>query len=168
LAFIERRNHMRWLIVLIATAALAEAQGTECSRGTATVEVDQNTVTIENNFKFVDYTEREVLHITARFQGTCNVVFSGLALRQPQPFTPAKGKVGGSLKVIDDQTPGAVTFDMAFSPLKAAGPKSFATAHLNLALGVDSDCDPSTGDESGIDEPVTVGVQVSVSTASHP
>jgi hypothetical protein len=41
-------------------------------------------------------------------------------------------------------------------------------AHLNLVLGVDSDCDPATGDTSGIDESVSIGVQISVSTASHP
>lgn len=164
-----------FLSCVLLLSGPAMAQTTEFSRGQTTVVVDLNTITAENNVKFVNYTEAETLNITLNYAATCNIVFSGLTLRTPQPFTPAKGKTGGSLANVNGTplpgaaaTSGSVTFDIAFSPLKPAGKKSFAVAHLNLVLGVDSDCDPTTGDDDGIDESVTIGVQVKVSTASHP
>jgi hypothetical protein len=169
----------KWMcgVILLSCVLLSSgpafAQATEFSRGQTTVVVDLNTITAENNVKFVNYTEGELLTITLNYSATCNIVFSGMTLRQPQPFTPAKGKTGGTFALVSGTplTPditGSVTFTIAFSPLKPTGSKSFATAHLNLVLGVDSDCDPATGDASGIDESATIGVQVKVSTASHP
>jgi hypothetical protein len=163
------------LSCVLLSSGQALAQATEFSRGQTTVVVDLNTITAENNVKFVNYTEGETLNITLNYSATCNIVFSGLTLRAPRPFTPAKGKTGGTGTLISGTplpgapaTSGSVTGDIAFSPLKPAGPKSFVVAHLNLVLGVDSDCDPTTGDADGIDESVTIGVQIKVSTASHP
>jgi hypothetical protein len=158
---------------VLLSSGPAQAQALEFSRGQTTVVVDLNTITADNNVKFVNYTEGEVLTVTLNYTATCNIVFSGLTLRQPQPFTPANGKVNGTFTLVSGTpvtpgTSGSVTFTIAFSPLKPAGPKSFGVAHLNLILGVDSDCDPTTGDANGIDESVTIGVQISVSSASHP
>src|SRR5207245_2390101 len=69
---------------------------------------------------------------------------------------------------VDGTQQGSVTFDIVFTSLKSAGKKDFGVAHLNLVIGVDSDFDPTTGDSAGIDESVTIGVQISASTASHP
>ena len=160
---------------LLLSSGPALAQATEFSRGQTTVTVDLNTITAENNVKFVNYTEGESLTVTLNYSATCNIVFSGLTLRLPQPFTPANGKTGRTFAMVSGtpspgapSTRGSVTFTISFSSLKPAGPKSFAVAHLNLILGVDSDCDPTAGDGDGIDESVTIGVQISASTASHP
>jgi hypothetical protein len=165
---------------LLAAAASASAQAREFTRGTTTVEVGEAILTVENNVKFVGYTVGEVLTVTLNFSSTCPIVFSGLALRAPQPFTPPKSVVGslGTVTGTPSGTAdlvGAVTFELTFTDLKDTGPKkaetpkkSFGVSHLDLTLGVDSDCDPATGDALGIDESVTIGVQVSVSTATHP
>ena len=65
-------------------------------------------------------------------------------------------------------TTGSVTFDIQFTSLKHAGKKHFGVAHLNLVLGVDEDCNLTTGDANGVDGSTTIGVQISGSTASHP
>lgn len=160
------------LSCLLLSSEPALAQRTEFSRGVTTVTVDQNTITAENNVKFVNYTVGETITVTLNYSATCNIVFGGLVLRQPRPFTPAKRTDGTIANVTGTPTApgpsGSVTFDITFTALKNAGKKDFAVAHLNLVLGVDSDCDPATGDDNGIDESVTIGVQISASTAAHP
>jgi hypothetical protein len=160
------------LSCVLLSSGPAFAQATEFTRGETTVVVDLNTITAENNVKFVNYTLGETIIVTLNYSATCNIVFSGLTLRQPRPFTPAKRTDGSIANVTGAPTTpgtsGSVTFDITFTALKSAGKKAFAVAHLNLVLGVDSDCDPATGDDNGVDESVTIGVQVSVSTASHP
>ena len=159
--------------VLLSSGA-ALAQTTEFARGQTIVVVGANTITADNNVKFVNYTADETIPVTLNYSATCNILFGGLTLRLPQSFTPPKG-ASGTLSGVNGtpqgtaSTSGSVTFTIALSPLKLTGSKSFGVAHLNLVLGVDSDCDPATGgDGAGIDESVTIGVQISASTASHP
>ena|SRR5438128_10545741 len=137
------------LSCVLLSSGPALAQTTEFARGQTIVVVGANTITADNNVKFVNYTADETIPVTLNYSATCNILFSGLTLRLPQSFTPAKG-VSGTIR------------------LKTAGKKDFGVAHLNLVIGVDSDCDPTTGDAAGIDESVTIGGQISVSTASHP
>ena len=79
---------------------------TEFTRGQTTVTVGDNTITAENNVKFVDYTEGEMLTVTFNYSATCNIVFGGLSVRLPQPFTPNNGKVGATTSMISG-TPSA-------------------------------------------------------------
>jgi len=149
------------------------AQTTEFARGQTIVVVGANTITADNNVKFVNYTAGVTIPVTLNYSATCNILFGGLTLRLPQSFTPPKGVSGtiGSVNGTPQGTAGAsgsVTFDIVFTSLKNAGKKDFGVAHLNLVLGVDSDCNPATGDTAGIDESVTIGVQISASTAAHP
>ena len=160
-------------VLLSSGPALAQTTTTEFSRGQTTVVVGANTITADNNVKFVDYTADETITVTLNYLATCNILFGGLTLRLPQSFTPPKG-VSGTISGVNGTpqgtagTSGSVTFDITFASLKNAGKKDFGVAHLNLVLGVDSDCNPATGDGAGIDESVTIGVQISASTASHP
>ena len=169
-----RMSGATFLSCLLLFVGPALAQTTEFSRGETIVTVGLNTITAENNVKFVNYTAGEPITVTLAYTATCPIVFSGLLLRQPQPFTPPKGVSGDVVVVSGTPTAGApdisgaVTFDIVFFTLKHAGNKDFGVAHLNLVLGVDSDCDPTTGDSDGIDEATTIGVQIKVSTASHP
>ncbi len=161
------------LSCVLLSSGPALAQTTEFSRGQTIVVVGANTITADNNVKFVNYTARETIPVTLSYSATCNILFGGLTLRLPQSFTPANG-VSGSVSGVTGtpqgaaSTSGSVTFDIVFDSLKTAGKKDFGVAHLNLVIGVDSDCDPATGDGAGIDESVTIGVQISVSTAAHP
>ena len=140
--------------------------------GQTTVVVGANTITADNNVKFVNSTARETIPVTLNYSATCNILFGGLTLRLPQPFTPPN--VSGTISGVSGTPPrtvgtsGSVTFDIVFAFLKHAGQKDFGVAHLNLVIGVDSDCDATTGDAAGIDESATIGVQISASTASHP
>src|SRR2546425_9610796 len=153
-------------VLLSSGPALAQTT-TEFSRGQTTVVVGANTITADNNVKFVDYTADETITVTLNYLATCNILFGGLTLRLPQSFTPPN--VSGTISGVSGTplgtvgTSGSVTFDIAFAPLKTAGKKDFGVAHLNLVLGVDSDCVATTGD-AGIDESVTIGVQISAST----
>jgi len=161
------------LSCVLLSSGPALAQTTEFARGQTIVVVGANTITADNNVKFVNYTARETIPVTLNYSATCNVLFGGLIIRLPQSFTPANG-VSGSVSGVTGTPQGAasnsgsVTFDIVFDSLKTAGKKDFGVAHLNLVIGVDSDCDPATGDGAGIDESVTIGVQISVSTAAHP
>lgn len=161
------------LSCVLLSSGPALAQTTEFSRGQTIVIVGANTITAENNVKFVNYPAGETIPVTLKFSATCNILFGGLTLRLPQSFTPPND-VSGTITVISGTpqveagTSGAVTFEIMFASLKNAGKKDFGVAHLNLVLGVDSDCNPATGDAVGIDESVTIGVQISASTASHP
>ena len=129
-----------------------------------------NSITVDNNIKFVNQVAGTPIHVVLDYTATCNVVFSGVTVRAPAGFTP-KGVSGSIANVVVPATPGTsgeVTFDLTFDTLKQAGKaKSFGVAHLSLAFGVDEDCDPTTGDANGIDGSVTVPLQVSASTASH-
>ena len=144
---------------------------TEFARGQTTVVVGANTITAEDNVKFVDYAG-ETIPVTLDYSATCNILFGGLTLRLPQSFTPPN--VSGTISGVSGTplgtvgTSGSVAFDIVFTSLKKAGKKDFGVAHLNLVLGVDSDCNPATGDTAGIDESITIGVQISASTVSHP
>ena len=156
---------------LLLLPGLALAQALEFTRGQTTVVVGSNTITADNNVKFVNYTGGP-LTVTLNYSATCNIVFGGLTLRLPQSFTPPPtsgtlANVSGT-PTASGATAGNVTFQITFDPLKQAGQKSFGVAHLNLVLGVDSDCNPATGDTNGVDETTTIGVQISVSTATHP
>ena len=157
-------------VLLSSGAALAQTTE-EFARGQTTVVVGANTITADNNVKFVNYIADETIPVTLSYSATCNIVFGGLTLRLPQPFTPPN--VSGTISGVSGTplgtvgTSGSVTFDIVFTSLKTAGKKDFGVAHLNLVLGVDSDCVPATGDAAGIDESVTIGVQISASTASH-
>lgn len=144
------------------------AAATEFSRGHSTVTVGSNTLTAENNVKYVNYTVGEVLTVTLNYSATCDIEFSGLTQRSPMPYTPrgvtgVVSNVTGTPPAGSPAAIGSVTFDIQFTGLKTAGKrKQFGVAHLNLVLGVDDDCDGS------IDGTVSIGVQISVSTASHP
>jgi hypothetical protein len=157
-------------VLLSSDPVLAAAA--EFSRGQAIETVDSNTITVDNNVKYVTYTAGEVITVTLDYSSTCNVVFSGLTLRTPQPFTPPKAVTGAIANVTGTSgagTTGTVTFDIHFDKLKKAGKsKSSGMAHLDVVFGVDTDCNPATGDANGVDEAVTIGVQISVSTATHP
>ena len=160
-------------VLLSSGPALAQTTTTEFSRGQTTVVVGANTITADNNVKFVNYTADETIPVTLSFSATCNILFGGLTLRLPQSFTPPND-VSGTISSVSGTPPrtvgtsGSVTFDIVFAFLKHAGQKDFGVAHLNLVIGVDSDCDATTGDAAGIDESATIGVQISASTASHP
>jgi hypothetical protein len=136
--------------------------------------VAEHGITIDGNLKYTKYTAGDVLNVTIPYTATCNVVFSGLSLRVPNGFTP-KGVTGSLANVTGTPASGAagssgsVSFDLTFNTLKHAGKaKDFGTAHLSLVLGVDEDCDPATGDVDGVDGSVTLPIEISVSTASHP
>ena len=153
-------------LVLGAGPALAT---TEVRRVETTVELDENTVTVERAVRFVEYTAGETLSITLEYSGTCNVAFGDLALRGPNPFTPRV--VTGTLASVTGApagTSGSVTFDLTFDTLKKAGKKEFGVAHMTLTLGIDEDCDPATGDADGVDGTLSLPVKVFVSTAQHP
>jgi len=134
----------------------------------------ENAITIDGNLQYKNYTAGDTLNVTIPYTATCNIVFSGLSLRVPNGFTP-KGVTGSIATVTGTPasgaagTSGSVSFDLTFGTLKHAGKaKDFGMAHLSLVLGVDEDCNPATGDVDGIDGSVTIPVQISVSTASHP
>ena len=158
---------------VLLSSGPALAQTTEFSRGQTTVVVGANTITADNNVKFVNYTADETITVTLDYSATCNILFGGLTIRLPQSFTPANA-VSGTISGVNGtpqgaaSTSGSVTFDIVFASLKTAGKKDFGVAHLNLVLGVDSDRNPATGDTAGIDESITIGVQISASTVSHP
>ena len=148
---------------------------TEFSRGQTVETVGENTITADSTVQYVSYTTGETIHVTLDYTATCNLVFSGLALRVPNPFTPPKSVTGSMADVTGTPTSGAastsgsVSFDLTFNTLKHAGKaKDFVMVHLNLVLGVDEDCNPATGDADGVDGSTTIPVQISVSTASHP
>jgi hypothetical protein len=166
------------LVVTLLLGCLLLASGpvlaaTEFNRQQTTVTVGSNTITADNLVQYVSYTVADTIPVTLSYSAPCNIVFSGLTLRQPNPFTPPKSVTGSISNVSGTPTSagitGSVTFDIQFSSLKQAGhSKQFGMAHLNLVLGVDEDCNPATGDANGVDGSVTIPVEVSASTASHP
>jgi hypothetical protein len=169
---------MRYTITALALLALAAGAGPalateELRRVTTTIEVDENAVTLVRLLKLVEYTAGETLAIGLEFSGTCNLVFQDLALRPRNGFTPraATGtlaSVVGTPAAGAPDTAGVVNLELTFDTLRKAGGKEHGKAHLTLLLGVDSDCDPATGDEDGVDDTLKIPVKVSVSTADHP
>jgi hypothetical protein len=134
----------------------------------STVMVGANAITVDTKFTFPHYQIGSTMRLTVDYFATCNIVFSGLALQSPQPFSPPQVVTGGIGNVTGGPdsgsaaTSGSVSFDITFYSLKAFGSKLFGIASLNLMLGVDSDCNPHTGDSDGVDRSATVGVQVLV------
>jgi hypothetical protein len=162
---------MHKLISLVALAALAvgaapAAATEELRRVSTTVEVGDNTVTLDRLVKYVEYKAGETLAVTLNYTATCNVVLADLALRPRNGFTPRV--VTGTLENVSGATAGEITFDLTFATLRKAGQKEHGKAHLTLELGVDSDCDPETGDDDGVDDTIKVPVKISVSTVDHP
>ena len=158
---------MKKLIVLCAAAAVALAASSVNAAdlfkvGQTTITTEDYTLTVDNNFKFVNYMPGEVLSITLNYSyvSANTITVDALTQRAPQPFTP-KGTKGTF--AVTGGTDGSVTFDIAFTDLKKAGKKQAGVAHLDLVfdLGVDSDLD-------GNNDTFKVGVQVSVSTARRP
>ncbi len=163
--------YMRKTIPLLALLSLAVGSSPalateELRRVSTTVEVGDNTVTLDRKVKFVEYTAGETLTVTLGYSATCHVVLGDLALRPRNGFTPRA--VAGKLENVSGDTAGEITFELTFEALKKAGKKEFGKAHLTLELGVDSDCDPETGDDDGVDDTLKIPVKISVSTATHP
>jgi hypothetical protein len=134
------------------------------SPGQTTLTVGSNTITIENNVKYINYVEDDILHVTLDYTSTCNVVINNITPRK-KAFTPKGVNGTAPSAVVISVVPaasGSITFDLQFTDLKKAGQKKFGMAHLNLSLNADGNCDGST------ETPVNVGVQVSASTADHP
>ena len=165
-----------WTIVAILiggvllSSAPAIAQ-TEFSREQAVITLGSNTLTVDDSVQYVFYTAGTTFPVTLNYSATCNIVFSGLTLHLPNAFTP-RG-VNGTLTLVGGTpttpgTGGSVTFDLDYTALKHTPVKDFGVAHLTLVLGVDEDCNPATGDSSGLDGAVNIGVAISVSTARHP
>src|SRR5213593_422901 len=137
----------KWMpgVTLLSSVLLSSgpalAQTTEFSRGQTTVVVGANTITADNNVKFVNYTADETIPVTLSYSATCNILFGGLTIRLPQSFTPANA-VSGTISGVNGtpqgaaSTSGSVTFDIVFASLKTAGKKDFGVAHLNLVIGV--------------------------------
>jgi hypothetical protein len=131
--------------------------------GQSSVTVGLNTITIENNVKYVNYILNDVLHVELDYTATCNVVVTGVQLRS-KAFTPKNvaGNISNVVPSVVGAT-GSVTFDLQFTALKKAGKaKNFGMAHLDLLLSVDDGCTGSP------DTSATIGAQVSASTAIHP
>jgi len=129
----------------------------------ASVTVGSNVITIDNNIKYVNYVLNDVLHVTLDYTATCNVVVTGVQLRS-KAFTPKNvaGNISNVVPSVVGAT-GSVTFDLQFTALKKAGKaKNFGMAHLDVLLSADADCNTVT------ETPVTVGAQISASTATHP
>src|SRR5947209_18371824 len=93
-------------VLLSSGPALAQTTTTEFARGQTTVVVGANTITADNNVKFVDYTARETIPVTLSYSATCNIIFGGLTLRLPQSFTPANA-VSGSVSGVTGTPQGA-------------------------------------------------------------
>jgi len=160
-------------VLLSSNPALATT--TEFSRGQSVETAGSNTITADSNVKYVLYTTGETINVALDYTSTCDIVFSGLTLKVPNPFTPPKWVTGSIANVTGTPisggagTSGSVTFDLTFNTLKHAGKaKEFGMVHLNLVLGVDEDCNSTTGDGDGLDGSITIPVQISVSTATHP
>ena len=139
----------------------------ELSRRHTTVHVGSNSITADRNLTFGDYTKGRTFTVTLDFASTCHVVFSGLTLRSPNPFTPrgaggAISDVSGTPSPGQAGTTGSVTFDIRFDALHHQPTKDFGVAHLNLVLGVDEDCQPSTGDADGVDESTNIPIKITV------
>src|SRR2546430_2820366 len=107
------------LSCVLLSSGPALAQTTEFARGQTTVVVGANSITADNNVKFVNYPADETVPVTLSYSATCNIVIGGLPIRLPQPFTPANvsgtisGVGGTALGTVG--TSGAVTFDIVFT-----------------------------------------------------
>src|SRR5436190_1999469 len=154
-------------IAALCLPAAALATDDVFNTGQASLTEGSNVITIDNDVKYINYVANDVLHVALEYSATCNVAVTGITLRS-KPFTP-KGVAGNINNLVGIPAlgtaalSGSVSFDLQFTALKKAGKsKSFGMAHLSLALNADENCDTVT------DAPVSVGVQVSASTADHP
>lgn len=157
------------VICMLVPSGVVFATDDEFARGQTTVTAGLNTITVDNNVKYVNYVLGDTIPVTLNYSSTCNVALSGVTLRMPNSFTPRGvagliSNVGGTPGLgVPALGAGTATFDIQFTALKKAGhSKQFGVAHLDLVFGVDDTCSGT------IDGTTTVGVQISVSTASHP
>jgi len=161
------------LACLLLSAPPAFAAATESARSQTSMASRQNTVTADNDVKYVDDVPGQRIPVMLEYSADCNVVFKDLALFRPIGFAPPKivtgqltGIYGLPLKGRAANT-GDVTFDLKFDSLdrRPCGEQT-GMARLNLVLGVDQDCDLSTGDRDGMDRSITIRVQIWVTTGS--
>lgn len=154
-------------------ATMANAAAGEASRGQTTVTVERNAITVDNDLKYVAYAQDETIRVTLDYSATCNVVFAGLTMFRPVPFSPrtvtgSMGNVRGTPLPEHPGNRGSVSFDLRFTTLNETSPGAKSgLARLNLVLGVDKDCDLATGDSDGIDRPITIRAQVRVTTEAE-
>lgn len=159
-------------LLLRASPGLAAAM--ESSRTQTTVTVDRNTITANADVKYLGYVVGERIPVALEYSATCNVVFKELTLFRPIPFAPPRivmgeiTNVSGTPPAGNPASAGSVTFTIRFTALnpEPAGTQS-GLARLNLALGVDKDCDLATGDSDGVDQSTTIRVQIRVSTGTR-
>jgi hypothetical protein len=162
------------LVVGLLSGVLLSSDPVLAATTRSTVMVGANAITVDTRLTFPEYKAGSTMTLTVDYFGTCNLVFSGLALRSPQPFAPPSAVSGGIGNVTGTphsgsaHTSGSVTFDITFYSLQNFGAKLFGVASLNLMLGVDADCNPHSGDSDGVDQSTTVGVQVLVVAVPPP
>jgi hypothetical protein len=92
-------------VFLSSAPALAT---TDFSRGETTVTVDANSITADSNVKYVNYTGGETINVTLDYSATCNILFSGLALRCPIRSRP-KSVTGSIASVTGTSARGAAS-----------------------------------------------------------
>ena len=159
-------------LLLPADPGLAAAM--ESSRTQTTVTVALNAITADADVTYGGYVARERISVALDYSATCNIVFNGLTLFRPIPFAPPRivtgeiTNVSGMPQAGSFANTGRVTFDITFNTLNpdSTGTES-GLARLNLVLGVDKDCNLATGDSDGVDQSITIRVQIRVSTGSQ-
>jgi hypothetical protein len=157
----------------LLSAGPATCDSVESARHQTTVTVERNIITVDNNVAITRYVRGDTISVTLNYSATCFVVFKALTLWPPMPFAPPRiaagdiSNVSGTPAPGRPETNGAVSFEIRFTALQRAPTGSESgVARLKLSLGVDKDCDLHTGDADGIDRPVDIRVQISVSTDS--
>jgi hypothetical protein len=180
---------MRALLVALTLVALTSldslplspnlvfAGSVESSRDRTTLTIEQNTVTVDNDVKYLGYVPGERIQVTLAYTATCSVVFSGVTLFKPMPFVPPRvvtgelANVSGTPRPGNAATTGSVTFSITFKTMESESAESTGSrsglARLMLVLGVDQDCNLATGDPDGVDRSATIRLQIRVSTDSQ-
>jgi hypothetical protein len=108
------------LCCIVASPGPALAGTGEASRAHTAVTVGQKTVTADSSVKYTGYVPGEKIPVALEYSGACNIVFNLLSLFTPIPFSPPR-IVTGEIRNVSGAPSGL--------------------ARLNLALGVDNDCD---------------------------
>lgn len=108
-------------------ATMANAAAGEASRGQTTVTVERNAITVDNDLKYVAYAQDETIRVTLDYSATCNVVFAGLTMFRPVPFSPrtvtgSMGNVRGTPLPEHPGNRGSVSFDLRFTTLNETSP----------------------------------------------
>jgi hypothetical protein len=98
-------------------ATVASAAAGESSRAQTTVTVEGNAITVDNDVEYVTYARGETIRIMLDYSATCNVVFDGLTMFKPVPFSPPTvtgnvGNVRGTPPPARPSNIGSVTFDL--------------------------------------------------------